>query len=123
MDLESDDVMSVVVKHYCSFFHYHMLEHIIEELGTSKDKENLAAYKKIFKEYARCCVIEGPLEVGKRSEEGASNNRIKIVTLDDSFNNCTRHYIRITYEGLLTYYHIISLLNIFLSAIVRAEAQ
>ena len=86
-----DDVMSVV-KDYCSFFNYHMMEHIIEEFGTSKDKDNLAAYKKDFEEYAQCCVIEGPLEVGKMSEEGFSN---MFVTLDDSFDNCTLRYLNV----------------------------
>ena len=84
-----DDVMSVV-KDYCSFFNYHMLEHIIDEFGTPKDKENLAAYKKDFEEYAQCCVIEGSMEVGKMSEEGFSN---MFVTLDDSFDNCTLSHL------------------------------
>ena len=86
-----DDVMSIV-KDYCSFFNYHMLEHIIDEFGTSQDKENLAAYKKDFEEYAQCCVIEGPLEVGKMSEDDVSN---MFVTLDDSFDNCTLSHLNI----------------------------
>ena len=80
-----DDVMTVV-KDYCSFFNYHILAHIVDEFGTPKDKENLAAYKADFEEYAQCCVIEGSMEVGKMSEEGFSN---MFVTLDDSFDNCT----------------------------------
>ena len=84
-----DDVMSVV-KDYCSFFNYHMLEHIINEFGTSLDQENLAAYKKDFEIYAQCCVIKRPLEVGKMIEKGFSN---MFVTLDDSFNDCTLSHI------------------------------
>ena len=79
-----DDVMSVV-KDYCSFFNYQMLEHITEEFGTPKDKDNLAAYKKDFEEYVQCCV-EGSMKVGEMSKEGFSN---MFVTLDDSFDNCT----------------------------------
>ena len=86
-----DDVMSVV-KDYCSFFNYHMLEHIIDEFGTPKDKENLSAYKKDFEEYAQCCVIEGSMEVGKMSEEGFSN---MFVTLDDSFDNCPLSHLNV----------------------------
>ena len=84
-----DDVMSVV-KDYCSFFNYQMLAHIVDEFGTPKDKENLAAYKADFEEYAQCCVIEGSMEVGKMSEEGFSN---MFVTLDDAFDNCTVWHI------------------------------
>ena len=86
-----DDVMSIV-KDYCSFFNYHLLEHIIDEFGTTQDKENLAAYKEDFEEYAQCCVIEGPLEVGKMSEDGFSN---MFVTLDDIFDNCTLSHLNV----------------------------
>ena len=88
--LESVDDVMFVIKDYCSFFNYQMLEHITDEFGTLRDKENLVAYKKDFEEYAQCCVIEGPLEVGKMSEEGFSN---MFVTLDDSFDNCTLSHL------------------------------
>ena len=88
--LETVDDVMFVIKDYCSFFNYQMLEHITDEFGTLRDKENLAAYKKDFEEYAQCCVIEGPLEVGKMSEEGFSN---MFVTLDDSFDNCTLSHL------------------------------
>ena len=87
--LENVDVVSVV-KDYCSFFNYHMLEHIINEFGTSLDQENLAAYRKDFEVYAQCCVIKGPLEVGKMIENGFSN---MFVMLDDSFNDCTLSHV------------------------------
>ena len=86
-----NDVMSVV-KDYCSFFNYHIVAHIIEEFGTSKDKDNLAAYKKDFEEYAQCCVVEGSMKVGEMSEEGYSN---MFVTLDDSFDNCTLSHLNV----------------------------
>ena len=80
-----------VVKDYCSFFNYHILEHIVHEFGTSKDKENLAAYKKDFEEYAQKCVVEWPLESGKMSNEGISNDLV--VMLDDSFDSCTVYHL------------------------------
>ena len=86
-----DDVMSVV-KDYCSFFNYHIVARIIEEFGTPKDKDNLAAYKKDFEEYAQCCVVEESIKVGEMSEEGFSN---MFVTLDDSFDNCTVRYLNV----------------------------
>ena len=84
-----DDVM-FIVKDYCSFFNYQMIEHIIDEFGTLRDKENLTAYKKDFEDYAKCCVIEGSMEVGRISEDGFST---MFVTIDDSFDNCTMSHI------------------------------
>ena len=99
-----DDVMSVV-KNYCSFFNYHIVAHIIEEFGTPKDKENLAAYKADFEEYAQCCVIEGSMEVGKMSEEGFSN---LFVVLDDSFDNCHQNHLNAFIVELRKVLHISS---------------
>ena len=89
---ETVDNVMFVVKDYCSFFNYQMLEHIIEEFGTPKDKDNLAAYKKDFEEYAQCCVIVGSMKIGKMSEEGFSN---MFVMLDDSFDNCTLSHLNV----------------------------
>ena len=84
-------VMSIV-KDYCSFFNYHMLEHIIDEFGTKQDKENMANYKEDFNKYAECCITECPTEVGKMSEEGCAN---LFVTLDDSFDNCAVSHLNV----------------------------
>jgi hypothetical protein len=91
-----DDVMSVV-KDYSPFFNCRMLEHIIGEFGTRQIKEKLAEYKKDFAKYARCCVIECPSEVSKMSEHGYFN---MIVTLDDSFDNCTVSHLNIFINDL-----------------------
>ena len=74
-----DAVMSVI-KDYCSFFNYRMLEHIIDKLGTYTDRKNLAKYKDDFKKYAECCVVE----------EGHSE---LLVTLDDSFDSCNLSHL------------------------------
>ena len=79
-----DDAMSVV-NNYCSFFNYRMLEHIINKLGSEKDKLNLARYKEDFTKYGERHVFECPSEVGKMSEEGHAN---MFVTLDETFDNC-----------------------------------
>ena len=89
---ETIDVVMSVVKDYCSFFNYHMLEHIINEFGTKVDKENMASYKEDFNKYAECCITECPSEVGKMSEEGCAN---LFVTLDDSFDNCSVSHINV----------------------------
>ena len=86
-----DAVMSVV-KDYCSFFNYHMIEHIIDEFGTRQDKTNLAEYKEQFKSYADNCVIKCPMEVGEMISEGQAK---MYVTLDDSFDNCNLSHLNV----------------------------
>ena len=86
------DAVMTVVKDYCSFFNYHMLEHIIDEFGTKQDKENMASYKEDFNKYAECCIIHCPSEVGIMSEEGCAN---LFITLDDSFDNCAVSHLNI----------------------------
>ena len=81
-----DAVMSVV-KDYCSFFNYRMLEHIIKKLGTYKDRKNLAKYKAEFKKYAECCVVDG-----SHSE--------MYVTLGDSFNDCNLSHLDVFIRNL-----------------------
>ena len=85
-----DAVMSVV-KDYCSFFNYRMLEHIINEVGAEQDKQSLAKYKEEFAKYGERHVFECPSEVGRMSEEGHAN---MFVTLDDSFDNCTVNHLQ-----------------------------
>ena len=84
-----DDAMSVV-SNYCSFFNYRLLEHIINKLGTDKDKENLAEYKVAFVKYGERHVFKSPSEVGKMNEDGHAN---MFVTLDDSFDNCNVNHL------------------------------
>ena len=94
---ETVDAVMSVVKDYCSFFNYRMLEHIINEFGTQQDKVNLARYKEDFEAYAECRVFECPSEVGHMSEEGHAN---MFVTLDDSFDNCTLSHLNVFISNL-----------------------
>ena len=89
---ETIDTVMSVVKDYCSFFNYHMLEHIINEFGTKQDKQNLASYIEGFTKYAECCITQCPSEVGKMNEDGYAN---LFVTLDDSFDNCTVSHLNV----------------------------
>ena len=114
-----NDVMSIV-KDYCSFFNYHLLEHIIDEFGTTQDKDNLAGYKKDFEAYAQCCVIEGPLEVGKMSEEGFSN---MFVTLDEIFDNCTLSHVHVFVADLRKALNISSDIDLRLCYINRGSIK
>ena len=85
------DAAMSIVKDYCSFFNYRLLEHIINELGTEQDKLNLTKYKEDFVKYGERHVFECPSEVGKMNENGHTN---MIVTLDDSFDNCTVNHLQ-----------------------------
>ena len=98
-DAKTVDAVMSVVKDYCSFFNYHMVEHIIDEFGTKQDKENMASYKEDFTKYAECCITQCPLEVGKMSEEGCAN---LFVTLDDSFDNCAVSHLSVFIGNLRT---------------------
>ena len=91
-DAKTVDAVMSVVKDYCSFFNYHMVEHIIDEFGTRRDKENMASYKEDFTKYAECCITQCPSEVGKMSEEGCAN---LFVTLDDSFDKCAVSHLNV----------------------------
>ena len=91
-DAKTVDAVMSVVKDYCSFFNYHMVEHIIDEFGTKQDKENMASYKEDFTKYAECCITQCPSEVGKMNEEGCAN---LFVTLDDSFDNCAVSHLNV----------------------------
>ncbi len=91
-DAKTVDAVMSVVKDYCSFFNYHMVDHIISEFGTNQDKENMASYQKDFAKYAECSITQCPSEVGKMSEEGCAN---LFITLDDSFDNCAVSHLNV----------------------------
>ena len=84
-DSEIDDAMDVV-NDYCSFFNYHIVEHIINKFGTEQDKENLSKYKRAFNEYAsNRHVFKCPTEVGKLTKHDVT----MFITLDKSHDNST----------------------------------
>lgn len=54
-----DDVFDVI-SDYVSFFSFHLIEHIILELGVEKDLENLQKYKTQLMEYCSRNIFECP---------------------------------------------------------------
>ena len=74
-----------IIGDYCSFFNYHIIEQIIDVLGTTKDKDNLSNYKKEFSEYAKRHVFECPSELGTMTD----GNATLFLTLDETYDNCT----------------------------------
>ena len=80
-----DDIIKII-RDYSSFFNYHMLENIINNLGGEQDRRNLAKYLEEFAKYAKRKVFECPCELGTMNEEGCAN---VFVTLDESYDECT----------------------------------
>ena len=54
----------LVLNDYFSFFNYHIIQHIIEELGTEEDKARLQKYKQNFNQYAEWRIFECLPEFG-----------------------------------------------------------
>ena len=90
-----DGAMSVI-SGYCSFFNFHVLEPIVEELGSPEDAANLSDYKKDFSEYAKRHVFQCPSEVGAMTSDDAK----MFVTLDDTFNKCSLNTLHLLCSDL-----------------------
>ena len=75
-----------VLNDYFSFFNYHIIEHIIEELGTKEDKAGLQRYKNEFNQYAKRRVYESPPEFGPVSDADHADIFVKV---DAQYENCT----------------------------------
>ena len=68
----------LVLNDYFSFFNYHILEHIIEELGTEEDKTKLQKYKDDFNQYAKRWVFECLPEFGTVSDADHADIFVKV---------------------------------------------
>ena len=76
----------LILGDYFSFFNYDIIEHIIEVLGTEKDKDKLQCYKDEFYKYAKRRIFEcGPI-FGPESETDLPNIFVK---LDSRYDNYT----------------------------------
>ena len=69
-----------------SFFNYHMLEQIIDQVGAESDKQNFIRYKEQFNDYAERDLSICPSEIGKMKEEHFAN---LFITLDKIHQQCT----------------------------------
>ena len=112
------DAAMFIIKDYCSFFNYRMLEHIINELGTEQDKLNLKEYKDEFAKYGKRYIFECSKVIGKMSGNG---NVTMIVTLDDTFDNCTVNHIHSFVDNLRKILSIPSNNNIMTLKLCRVE--
>ena len=76
----------LVLKDYFSFFNYHIIEHIIKELGSKKDKAELQRYKEDFNQYAKRRIFECLPEFGPVSD---ADHADIIVKVDSQYDNYT----------------------------------
>ena len=75
----------MVLNDYFSFFNYHILEHIIEELGTEEDKSRLKTYKEHFNKYAKRKIFECPSEFGPVRDAGYADIVVKLDVEHEKF--------------------------------------
>ena len=111
-ELKAADTISkvfMVLNDYFSFFNYHIIEHIIKELGTEEDKAELQKYKNDFNQYAKRRVYECLPEFGPVSNVDHADIFVK---LDSQYDNYTvaqiegfRHklsnILRVSSQGIL----------------------
>ena len=74
----------MVLNDYFSFFNYHILEHIIEELGTEQDKAELQRYKEDFNQYVKRRIFECLPEFGPVSSTDHADIFVKV---DSQYEN------------------------------------
>ena len=75
-----------VIGDYFSFFNYHVIEHIVIELGTDQDRVELEKYKNEFDEYSKRRIYECPRDYGPMSKTDHAN---LVMKLDSEYENFT----------------------------------
>ena len=73
------------IKDYFSFFNYHVLEHIVEGLGTDQDRIELQNYKKEFDEYSKRRIYECPPVYGSMSNADHAKLVLKLDTVYEKY--------------------------------------
>ena len=75
----------MILNDYISFFNYHIIEHIIKELGTEEDKVELQRYKADFNQYAKRRIFECLPEFGPVSHTEHADIFVKVDSQYDSY--------------------------------------
>ena len=75
----------LVLNDYFSFFNYHVIEHIIEELGTEEERAEVQRYKKDFYQYAKRRIFECPPEFGIVSDADHADIFVKVDSQYDKY--------------------------------------
>ena len=87
-DLEKAGSLSEVfmgLRDYMSFFNCHLIEHIINVLGTEEVKTELKKYKTSFQQYAQRRVYECPPQYGPVCKVGHADIFVKIDSRYDNY--------------------------------------
>ena len=79
-----EDVL-LAIKDYFSFFNYHVIEHIVDKLGTEHDKIELQNYKKAFDEYSKRRIYECPPVYGPMSNDDHTDLVLKLDSVYEKF--------------------------------------
>ena len=74
-----------IIKDYFSFFNYHVIEHIVDGLGTDQDRIELQNYKKDFHQYSKRRIFECPPVYGPISGAGHANLVLKVDSAYEQF--------------------------------------
>ena len=74
-----------IIKDYVSFFNYHVIEHIVNELGTDQDKVELQNYEKEFDQYSKRRVYECPPLYGSKSDADHVNLVLKVDSVYEEY--------------------------------------
>ena len=90
------DIMEIV-RSYCNFFSYDIIEELVRALGNEEDQRNLMKYIEEFNDYARRKVYECPTELSPVTE---TSQAIIYVTLDESYDGCTLSHLRLLQQKL-----------------------
>ena len=79
-----EDVL-YIIRNCISFFNYHVIEHIVNELGTDQDRTELQNYEREFDEYSKRRVYECPPVYGPKSDADHVDLVMKVDSVYEEF--------------------------------------
>ena len=82
---ESIEDVLWVIRDYFSFFNYHVIEHIVNGLGTAQDRVELQNYKNDFRQYSKRRIYECPPVFGPISDADHTDLVLKVDSAYDQF--------------------------------------
>ena len=82
---ESIEMVLFVIRANFSFFNYHVIEHIVNKLGTDQDKDELQNYKDEFDRYSKRRVYECLPVFGSVSETNHADLVLKLDSVYEQF--------------------------------------
>ena len=99
----------MILNDYFSFFNYRIIEHIVKELGSKKDKAKLQRYKEDFAKYAKRRIFECPPEFGPVSDADHADIFVKLdlnydhYTIEqvEGFRHELSKILRVSSQGIL----------------------